>query len=253
MIKYLILCISALITLTFSSLLPHLDSSLRLARNLDKHLSKRPQSQPHPNNQQGRQPQQQHLNDDSLIINTNYGPIQGYSDGNAHIWSSIPYAKPPIDDLRWALPQRPDSWTDTLDTTSDPSGCLQNCTLGWYACPTVISEDCLYLNVYRPTHIDSNDDVPVMIFIHGGDYLEGYGGGLLYNGTDLVNLTDVVLVTINYRLGVQGFYYDKDAAMLGNFGYWDQVLAMDWVYENIKNFGGNPEHITLFGESAGMI
>lgn len=93
----------------------------------------------------------------------------------------------------------------------------------------------------------------VMFWIHGGDYLVGYGGGLIYNATNFVNLTDVVVVAINYRLGAQGFLYDETTGLMGNYGYLDQVFAMDWVYQNIEMFGGNKDDITIYGESAGGV
>ena len=193
------------------------------------------------------------LADPSLYVDTTYGTIQGYTDGFANIWSSIPYAAAPIGDLRFAPPQPPSSWNAVLDTKDDPPGCIQTCTLPWWACPRTIQEDCLYINVFTPIDASPTNLKSVMFFIHGGDYLEGYGGGLLYNATYLVNLTDIVIVTFNYRLGAQGFYYDDITGLKGNYGYFDQVFAMDWTYDNIEQFGGNKSDITIFGESAGIL
>eukprot|EP01084_Bolivina_argentea_P317491 550486_1 len=157
----------------------------------------------------------------SLYIDTTYGTILGYTDNYANIWSNIPFAAPPIDNLRFAPPQPHDKWDGILNTMDDPVGCIQTCTLSWWACPRTIDE--------------------------------GYSGGLLYNASNLVNLTDIILVTTNYRLGAQGFFYDNITNLLGNYGYLDQIFAMEWVYKNIEQFGGNKSDITIFGESAGGV
>eukprot|EP00483_Globobulimina_turgida_P009882 UN09901 len=166
-------------------------------------------------------------------------------------YAKPPYAKPPITSLRWKYPTKPDSWKNTLVTTQDPPGCVQVCILGPSACPkrNRIGEDCLYLNVFTPPV--SEEKLPVMIWIHGGGFTQGYGGGWVYNATNMANITNTVIVTINYRLGVMGFLYDPDNDIIGNFGYMDQKFAIQWVYDNIDAFGGNKENITIYGESAG--
>jgi len=117
----------------------------------------------------------------------------------------------------------------------------------------VISEDCLHLNIWTPT-LDSSANLPVMFWIHGGSFSIGSGSQLfalflgtsnIYDGSQLA-LRDVVVVTINYRLGIFGFLFGNSSAAPGNMGYWDQAVALKWVKDNIKNFGGNPNDITLF-------
>ena len=169
------------------------------------------------------------------------------------MFRSIPFASPPINELRWAEPQYIPSWgNNTVHATMDPPGCPQICQLPPKTCPTRTSEDCLYLNIYTPLNITSSSPkLPVLIFLHGGNFKQGYSGGLLYNGTDLVNYTNTILVSINYRLGVLGQLWSIEAGMSGNYGFLDQRIAMLWVYNNIEYFGGDNTQITLFGQSAG--
>ena len=191
---------------------------------------------------------------DVSIVETQYGPIQGNVTSLGRAFTSIPYAAPPIGSLRWQNPIAPTPWTSILECKSAPPGCIQLCNLGKYACPKVRSEDCLYLNVFTPP-TSSNDTGlhPVMVFIHGGSFVEGYSGGWLYNGTNMASLTNTVIVTINYRLGVIGFLYDEENELIGNYGYMDQKFAIQWVYDNIPAFWGDPARITIYGESAGAV
>jgi len=195
------------------------------------------------------------VNNDPILIQTKSGLIQGSMTDRIRMFRRIPYASPPIDELRWAEPQYIPSWgNNTVDATLDPPGCPQLCELPPKTCPTEISEDCLYLNIYTPLNITtSSPKVPVLIFIHGGNFKQGYSGGLLYNGTDLVNYTNTILVSINYRLGVLGELWSIEAGMAGNYGFLDQKMAMHWIYNNIEFFGGDNTHITLFGQSAGAV
>ena len=189
---------------------------------------------------------------DDSVVETQYGPIRGVVTSLGRAFTSIPYAAPPVDYLRWQNPQAPLSWTDTIDTMSDPPGCGQVCIAPSYTCPEIISEDCLYLNVFTPPVSNSSESkFATMVFIHGGSYINGYSGGWLYNGTDLSSINNIIVVTINYRLGILGFLYDSDSNIYGNFGYMDQKFAIEWVYNNIEKFGGDKDKITIFGESAG--
>jgi carboxylesterase type B len=122
------------------------------------------------------------------------------------------------------------------------------------------SENCLYLNIWTPT-LNSSANLPVMFWIHGGSFQIGSGAELfalflttnnIYDGTQLA-LRDVVVITINYRLGIFGFLYGNRTDAPGNAGFWDQAVALNWTKQNIRAFGGNPNDITLFGESAGSI
>jgi len=111
----------------------------------------------------------------------------------------------------------------------------------------------LYLNIFTPYNATNTSKYSVLIFIHGGNFKEGYSGGLLYNGTNFVNYTNSIIVTINYRLGALGFLFSPQAGMMGNYGFYDQKLALHWIYDNIEYFGGDRTKITLFGQSAGAI
>lgn len=194
---------------------------------------------------------------DDSIVNTIYGPIQGNISCLGRAFTSIPYASPPINQLRWLKPIETTPWTEILQTKSDPPGCIQYCALPDWACPTTISEDCLYLNVFTPplpahhSITDNSTLYPVMLFFHGGGYSQGYGGGWLYNGSNLAFATDTIIVSANYRLGPLGWLYDNKYNIQGNQGYFDSLFALKWVKDNIKSFGGDPDKITIFGESAG--
>ena len=200
---------------------------------------------------------------DDSIVQTQYGPIQGSVTSLGRSFRSIPYAAPPIDYLRFQNPHAPVNWTNVLDTTQDPPGCPQVCIMQSYLCPQRISENCLYLNVFTPPTTQNiingttvgvstpNSNLSVMVFIHGGSYVIGYSGGWIFNGTDFAFNSNIIVVTINYRLGILGTLYDDDNMIYGNYGYMDQKFAIEWVYNNIGKFGGNPDSITIFGESAG--
>ncbi|XP_021375679.1 uncharacterized protein LOC110464667 [Mizuhopecten yessoensis] len=163
----------------------------------------------------------------------------------------IPYAKPPIGDLRFAKPQPMAPWTDTLNATYFGPNCMQ--TIINPDDPLLpnktLSEDCLVLNVYVPPNTTESSKKPVILYIHGGSYIAG--AGMLYDGSCLAIYGDQVVVTINYRLGIWGFLTTGDSNCPGNFGLWDQRLAMQWAKANIQAFGGDPDLITIFGESAG--
>ncbi len=190
------------------------------------------------------------------VIEVNTGKLCGIVATNAqnqqsHAYLGIPFAKPPVDDLRWKPPVALDSLPgDPFQATQLGDQCIQpSGELSGFAG----SEDCLYLNVYRPSD-STKTDLPVMVWIPGGGFIVGQGGEPVMEGTALVN-QDVVLVTMNYRLGSLGYlrYTDEQAGIGGNFGIQDQQLAMKWAKDNIGNFGGNPQQITLFGESAGAM
>ena len=192
------------------------------------------------------------------VVETASGKVRGVlSPGGVQVYRGIPYAEPPTGPLRWQAPVPHAPWSNVYAATQDGAGCPQQCRLPAITCPPVQSEDCLFLNVFVPPSVSPNAGVAakaVMFWIHGGDFYQGYGGGILYDGTVLAKEQDVVVVAINYRLGALGFLYtgpDKDTQFTGNFGLLDQQLAMRWVQENIANFGGDPEMVTIFGQSAG--
>ncbi|XP_069696466.1 esterase E4-like [Periplaneta americana] len=167
-------------------------------------------------------------------------------------FQGIPYAKPPVGDLRFRRCQPIEPWTGVLDATQDAPMCLQR-GLFTPEAPLSGQEDCLYLNVYTPQLPDgSSSFVPfdVMFWIHGGGWFSGSGRSDIYGPQYLLD-KDVILVTINYRLGPLGFLSTGDTVCPGNNGLKDQVAALRWVQDNIAAFGGNPNSVTIFGESAG--
>ena len=183
------------------------------------------------------------------IIDTKSGKVQGYSDNGVEVYKGIPFAEPPIGDLRFQPPVAKEPWDGVLEATKYGSCSFQGSTQleKWFGKLEPESEDCLTLNIWTP----AADDVkrPVMFWIHGGAFIMGGGTHEFYDGQALAKRGNVVIVTINYRLGALGFLYIPDKTI--NAGMLDQALALNWVHENIKKFGGDPENITIFGESAG--
>lgn len=162
---------------------------------------------------------------------------------------SIPYAEPPVGKLRFEPPIPFFKWKGVLDATVIHDVCPQR---NIYTRTHVIEgvEDCLYLNVYTPKKSETKGPLPVMMFLHGGGYLCG-GGNIHWYGPDILLDRDVILVVPNYRLGALGFISTGDDVFPGNNGLKDQSLAIKWIFENIYQFGGDPNRITVFGESAG--
>jgi para-nitrobenzyl esterase len=197
---------------------------------------------------------------------TTSGTVVGSSTPNgAHAWLGIPYAAPPVGDLRWKAPRPPAAGADKWLSLEVGPVCTQIANLlsdapeGLYGAP-IGTEDCLYMNIYAPPFspggIPTGDDrVPVMVWIHGGG--NSIGDGSSYDGQFLAQLYNVILVSFNYRLGPFGWLthpaLETGDAMddSGNYGTLDAVRALDWVQENISNFGGDPDNVTVFGESAG--
>jgi para-nitrobenzyl esterase len=186
------------------------------------------------------------------------GPITGAVEAGVWSFKGIPYAAPPVGDLRWQPPQPVSPWTDTRACTSFGPACPQP-TGGdlFYLSVGPTSEDCLYLNVWSPAK-SSSDRLPVMVWIHGGSFVTGAGSMPVYDGQNLAK-RDVVVVTINYRLGPLGFLAlpalsrESTQGSSGNYGLLDQLAALQWVQRNIAAFGGDPKRVTVFGESAGAI
>jgi para-nitrobenzyl esterase len=195
---------------------------------------------------------------DSLTVKTAQGKIHGklINDGKVREFLGIPYAAPPVGDLRWKAPQPPAHWKGVRDATRFGAHCAQN-----HLFDDIVfqddspSEDCLFVNVYAPAVEKASSGLPVMFWIHGGGYEVGSGSEPRHNG-DFLPTKGVVLVTINYRLGVFGFLATTDLAneaggAAGNYGLMDMVAALHWVHDNIAKFGGDPGNVTIFGESAG--
>ncbi len=195
---------------------------------------------------------------DPLKVTTEQGKVHGklINDGKVRAYLGLPYAAPPVGDLRWKAPEPPAHWKGVRDATHYIAHCFQGVI---YRDTTFQdgneSEDCLYLNVYVPADSSPKSNLPVMFWIHGGGYMGGAGTERRHNG-DFLATKGVVLVTINYRLSVFGFLATSELAKeaggtAGNYGLLDMVAALQWVKANIREFGGNPENVTIFGESAG--
>lgn len=191
------------------------------------------------------------------VVQTAVGKIRGLVEtvGKEKVFNfrGIPFAKPPIGDLRFRKPQPYGPWDYTLDATKDASPCMQTLNFGGLKFVTndEISENCLVLNIHVPGKISNSQNKAVMVWIHGGGFFIGQGSW--YNASELALKGDVIVVTVNYRLGIFGFLSTFDEASPGNYGLWDQILALQWVKSNIAAFGGNPSLMTIFGESAGGI
>lgn len=188
--------------------------------------------------------------DNTLVKLADGGMVQGHHDGYGNReWNGIPFAKPPVGDLRFEWPQPAEKFTETYQANYVAPGCMQSCNLPYGSCPETMSEDCLYLTVFAPPNESENPDgYPVFYWMHGGAFTQGAGDTPVYNGTHFASL-DVVNVVMNYRLGAMG--YMASPSMQGNYGLMDQILALKWTNENIHAFGGDPAKITIAGQSAG--
>ena len=154
----------------------------------------------------------------------------------------IPYAKPPVGALRFRKPQPYGTWQTTLNATKFGASCLQ------LNAPKQTSEDCLFLNIVVPYSLTRSRSRSVMIWVHGGGFIANNGD---IDGERFALIGDVIYVSINYRLGPFGFFSTADSASPGNYGLWDQRLAFQWVHDNIADYGGDPNSVTIFGVSAG--
>jgi para-nitrobenzyl esterase len=191
------------------------------------------------------------------------GTIRGLVIGDkkdVHVYKGIPYAAPPIGELRWKPPQPVQAWTGVRDCFEFGPACPQQIPLFLASLPEMaigapLSEDCLYINVWAPAHSQAAK-LPVLYWIHGGGFVMGAGSQPLYDGESLARLGCVV-VSINYRLGLFGFLahpaLSKESAdkVSGNYGLLDQIEGLRWVQRNVAAFGGDPARVTIFGESAG--
>jgi para-nitrobenzyl esterase len=195
---------------------------------------------------------------DSLTVKTVQGRVQGktINSGKVKAFMGLPYAAAPVGDLRWKAPQPVAAWKGVRDATKFGAHCAQGRVFDDMVFQDgEASENCLFLNVYTPANATDKSKLPVMFWIHGGGYSGGGSSEPRHNG-DFMPLKGVVLVTINYRLGVFGFLATADLAkeahgVAGNYGLADMVAALQWVKVNIGQFGGNPGNVTIFGESAG--
>lgn len=196
---------------------------------------------------------------DPSVVQLQAGRVRGDEDGGAIRFLAVPFAKPPVGDLRWKAPAKPEAWEGERHETQFASACPQAESRQQ---PTSTEEDCLYLNVWRPA--EAAEDAPVMVWFHGGGNTTGSASDLLPNVTDpplwydgrvFAERHGVVVVTTNYRLGGFGFFAHPALAEEGsppaNQGLLDQVFALQWVRDEIAGFGGDPDNVTIFGQSAG--
>lgn len=213
---------------------------------------------------QAPEPAKVHTAAEETLRQTITGPIIGFVDEmDTHGWTGIPFAAPPVGDLRWSAPRLAQPWQEPLEATAFNNACVQLwgqlAGMEGETGMVVGDEDCLYLNVWAPANNSSmnSEGLPVMFWIHGGGNTIGTAN--TYAGARLAGGENVVVVTINYRLGLFGWLShpalrmegrsDRDAS--GNYGNLDMIAALQWVQYNIANFGGDPDNVTIFGESAG--
>src|SRR3954447_2017627 len=196
------------------------------------------------------------------VVDTTSGKLEGLAEGGLHVFRGIPFAAPPIGDLRLRAPRPVDPWAGVRPANEFGCWAPQNSpatTLSGQL-PGAQAEDCLSLNVWTPATDGARR--PVLVWIHGGGFIGGSGAMNLYAGAPLAARGDVVVVTVNYRLGILGFLAHSDLAdpdpadadavgATGNWGLLDQVAALKWVRDNIAGFGGDADNVTVFGESAG--
>ncbi|KAM4012286.1 fatty acyl-CoA hydrolase precursor, medium chain-like [Anomaloglossus baeobatrachus] len=205
------------------------------------------------------------VEDDHPQVKTQYGELRGKTlsaegtDRTVHAFYGVPFAKPPVGPLRFAAPEPPTAWTSVREASDYAPMCLQD----YHAMEQLLeavkakcdippaSEDCLYLNIFTPADRVKGEKLPVMVFIHGGALV--MGGAMMFEGSALGAHENLVVVSIQYRLGLLGFLSSGDDRAPGNYGFLDQVAALQWVQENIVDFGGDPDSVTIFGESAGGI
>lgn len=212
--------------------------------------------------------------DDPTLRQTSYGRVQGTDDSaksGTYAWKGVPFAKAPTGALRWKAPAEPDAWSDVKATTQFGNACVQygriygpgsnntyDATIATTLGQAVGSEDCLYLNIWRPASGDAG--LPVIVFIHGGSNVSGYTADPVYDGAALAKAANAVVVTANYRLGIFGWLNvpqlkegTNAAEDSGNFATLDNIKALQFINRNIAAFGGDPGNVTVMGQSAGAI
>ncbi len=198
---------------------------------------------------------QQKTQDTAPEVKTASGIVRGGVRENVAFFKGIPYAAPPVGEFRWRPPQPVTPWKDVRDATKDCADCPQR---AWPGSTAIMSEDCLFLNVWKPAGATQKSKLPVMFWIHGGAFVGGSGSGPGSAG-DAFAKQGVILITINYRLGRLGHFAfpalskQHPEEPKGSYAYMDQIAALTWVRDNISQFGGDPNNVTIFGFSAGGV
>ncbi|KAJ5644155.1 carboxylesterase [Penicillium longicatenatum] len=198
----------------------------------------------------------------SPTVQTSYGDLVGtkstYRPG-INVFKGIPYAKPPVDSLRWTPPQKPEPWSGVYNASDFKPKCAQSLEMGsslWTTGTTSMSEDCLYANIWAPANATSSSALPVYVWMYGGRYVDGSGDVVTYDGSGLAE-QDIIVVTFNFRLGPFGFLAHPELSAespfssSGNYGVMDLIHMVQWVKDEISAFGGDPNHITVGGQSSG--
>lgn len=198
------------------------------------------------------------------VIKTENGTVSGYKSGELSIFKGIPFAAPPVGDLRWKAPQPVKNWTGVLKCESFSASPMQRnpvpfmmWTEEFITPPEKLSEDCLYLNIWTPAK-QSKEKLPVFVWIYGGGFTSGSAACAIYDGEDMAK-KGIIFVSFNYRVGVLGFLAHPELSsespnrVSGNYGLLDQVAALTWIKKNIEAFGGDPQKVTIAGQSAGSM
>ncbi|XP_072017086.1 pyrethroid hydrolase Ces2a-like [Amphiura filiformis] len=178
------------------------------------------------------------------VVDTTYGTVHGIYLDEARAFLAIPYAAPPVGDLRWAPPREPEPWSEPRNATEH---CLQCPQLPYNE--TKMSEDCLYVNIYTPLDANPTTKYPVIVMLYGGFFIQNSNSVPKFDGRFIAN-SSAVTVAPNFRIGALGFLYTGEDTMLGNFAILDQQAALRFVQNNIAAFGGDPSKVTLMGPSS---
>ncbi|TCC37838.1 carboxylesterase family protein [Kribbella speibonae] len=187
------------------------------------------------------------------VVRTTGGLVRGVSEPSYDAFLGLPYAAPPLRELRFAPPAAPASWKGVRTADRQSPACIQFEPTGIRE-EQAVSEDCLYLDVYRPSHVAKSQKLPVMVWFHGGGSTQGTG--VIYGGGTPAAKTNSIVISINYRLGALGFLAHPALSAVtpggsGNYARMDQLASLQWVHDNIANFGGDAGNVTIYGQSAG--